>query len=210
MRACHNRRVIRARRSGLVALGLLCGLAAAFALAQSRLSRRALPFGVPIHRTPPFAVPEFALVDQRGQPLRRADLLGQVWVADFVFMECGETCSLLSRHMLDVLNHSPSNIRFVSFSIGPSDSPQDLARFERRFPSTNGRWQLLAADVPTFPRLAAGMGLVKSESGVADGSLILFPALYLIDRDGQVRGVYDGLSSDGPKRLATDLAALIR
>ncbi len=191
-----------------MALGLLLGLGAAFALAQSRLSRRAPPFGVPIHRTPPFAVPDFALVDQRGQPLRRADLIGHVWVADFVFMECGETCSLLSRHLLDVLHKSPGDIRFVSFSIGPSDSPKDLARFELRFPPTNGRWQLLAADPRTFPALAAGMGLVKSEAGVADGSLILFPAFYLIDRSGEVRGVYDGLSRDGPERLASDLAAL--
>jgi hypothetical protein len=98
----------------------------------------------------------------------------------------------------------------VSFSIGPSDRPKDLAKFERRFPSTNGRWQLLAADQPTFPALAAGLGLVKSEAGVRDGSLILFPALYLIDRDGQVRAVYDGLGTDGPKRLTADLAALTR
>jgi protein SCO1/2 len=173
--------------------------------------RRAPVLGVAIHRTPPFAVPDFALVDQRGQPLRRADLLGHVWVADFVFMECGETCSLLSRHMLDVLNRANDHdVRFVSFSIGPSDGPKDLARFERRFPATNGRWLLLAADQPTFPSLAAGMGLVKSEAGVRDGSLILFPALYLIDRDGQVRGVYDGLGSDGPRRLTSDLAALSR
>jgi protein SCO1 len=165
---------------------------------------------VPIHRTPPFAVPDFALVDQRGQPLQRRDLLGHVWVADFVFMECGETCSLLSRHMLDVLDRSPADVRFVSFSIGPSDSPKDLAKFERRFPSTNGRWRLLAADQPTFPALAAGLGLVQSEAGVRDGSLILFPALYLIDRDGQVRAVYDGLGTDGPKRLTADLAALTR
>ncbi|HWE30465.1 MAG TPA: SCO family protein [Polyangia bacterium] len=196
----------RARRSGLVTLGLLLGLGAAFAVAQSR---RAPPFGVPIHRVPPFAVPDFALVDQRNQPLRRADLLGQVWVADFVFMECGETCSLVSRHMLDVLNKSDPRVRFVSFSIGPADSPKDLARFERRFPSTNGRWQLLAADPPTFPALAAGMGLVKSEAGVRDGSLILFPAFYLIDRRGRVRGVYDGLGIEGPKRLTSDLAALL-
>lgn len=196
----------RTRRSGLTALGLLLGLGAAFAVAHSR---RPLPFGVPIHRPPPFAVPEFALVDQRNQPLRRADLLGQVWVADFVFMECGETCSLLTRRMLDVLNHSDARVRFVSFSIGPSDAPKDLARFERRFPTTNGRWQLLAADQPTFPALATGMGLVKSEAGVRDGSLILFPALYLVDRRGEVRGVYDGLGLDGPKRLTADLAALV-
>jgi protein SCO1/2 len=183
-------------------------VAALAALAWARTRRPPAPYEVAVHRRPPFAVPDFALVDQKGVELRRDELLGHVWVASFVFIECGETCTTLSRHLLDVMAGTrEADVRFVSFSIGPGDGPRELAKFERRFPDTLGRWRLLAADAPTFPALATGLGLVKTEAGVRDGSLILFPALYLVDRRGIVRGVYDGLGVDGPRRLAADLAA---
>jgi protein SCO1/2 len=171
--------------------------------------REPLPPTVPLHRAPPFAMPDFALVDQHGVRLRRADLLGRVWVAAFVFTECSELCSTVSRHMLAVMRDRPA-LRFVSFSVGETDGPRELGRFADRLPEraeVKARWQLLAADA-SFPSLAADLGLAATAEGARTGSMILFPALYLVDRDGTVVRVYDGFGEDGPRRLADDLATL--
>jgi cytochrome oxidase Cu insertion factor (SCO1/SenC/PrrC family) len=36
------------------------------------------------------AVPEFSLLERSGQPVTKADLLGKVWVVDFIFTHCVE------------------------------------------------------------------------------------------------------------------------
>jgi protein SCO1/2/putative membrane protein len=41
-------------------------------------------------------VPDFSLTDRSGRPVTRADLLGRVWVANFIDTECTETCPVQS------------------------------------------------------------------------------------------------------------------
>ncbi len=40
-------------------------------------------------------VPAFEFTRSNGKKLSRQDLLGQVWVADFIFTRCGGQCPLL-------------------------------------------------------------------------------------------------------------------
>ena len=37
-------------------------------------------------------VPEFSLIERSGRPVTRADLLGKVWLTNFIYTECKETC----------------------------------------------------------------------------------------------------------------------
>jgi cytochrome oxidase Cu insertion factor (SCO1/SenC/PrrC family) len=46
-----------------------------------------------------FPVPEFELVDQRGKKFTRADMVGSVFVVDFVFTSCPKVCPELTKKM---------------------------------------------------------------------------------------------------------------
>src|SRR5476649_1882834 len=37
-------------------------------------------------------LPRFSLIDENAKPVTRDDLLGRVWIADFVFTACADAC----------------------------------------------------------------------------------------------------------------------
>jgi hypothetical protein len=67
----------------------------------------------------------------------------------------------------------------------------------------------LVADDQTFPKLAVGLGLAAAEADVPAAFLATSRYMFLVDRDGIVRGTYDGLDDDAVDRLGDDLAALV-
>src|SRR3954471_14129933 len=44
-------------------------------------------------------LPQFSLVAEDGKPFARDDLLGRVWIADFVFTSCADACPRLQAKM---------------------------------------------------------------------------------------------------------------
>jgi protein SCO1/2 len=166
-----------------------------------------------VGRPLPFAIARFALTDQSGHAVDDTALRGKIWVADFVFLQCGDTCARLTRRLLALQRDSArrpwaNSVRFVSFSVDPDDGPTTLARYRRSWQQRpDARWQLLAAD-RTFPRLAVAMGLADSASDVPASLVVNSRFLFLVDRDGMVRGRYDGFSDRDVQRLGRDLALL--
>ena len=67
------------------------------------------------------SVPEFSLTEANGTILRRADLLGKVWIASFLFTRCGEACPMMMRHEVRLQADLPlrDDLRLVSFSVDP-------------------------------------------------------------------------------------------
>jgi cytochrome oxidase Cu insertion factor (SCO1/SenC/PrrC family) len=95
------------------------------------------------------SVPDFALTDQRGHPVRRADLDGKVWVASFVFTSCPDECPLIAAQMAQLQSdfaHAP-DLRLVSISVDPEqDIPAVLAHYAERFHADPERWFFLTGD----------------------------------------------------------------
>jgi cytochrome oxidase Cu insertion factor (SCO1/SenC/PrrC family) len=103
------------------------------------------------------AVPDFALIDQGGQPVRRADLEGKVWITSFIFTNCPEECPLMTAEMARLqseLAHIDA-LRLVSISVDPDrDTPAVLSQYAERFNADPGRWVFLTGDKRAIYRLA--------------------------------------------------------
>jgi cytochrome oxidase Cu insertion factor (SCO1/SenC/PrrC family) len=103
------------------------------------------------------AVPDFALIDQRGRPVRRADLEGKVWIASFIFTNCPDECPLMTAEMARLqsdLAHI-DDLRLVSISVDPDrDTPAVLSQYAERFNADSGRWFFLTGDKRAIYRLA--------------------------------------------------------
>lgn len=159
----------------------------------------------------PLHLPAFVLHDQDERIVQSSDLLGHVWIADFIFTECGGACPILNQCVVD-LEKKPelSKVRFVSFSISPDDGPRTLKKYlSRGYADADlTRWRLLAADQENFPRVAVGLGLAADETKVRDGFILLDPCFFLIDPSGHIRGRYDGTNAADVARLQADAARL--
>ena len=94
-------------------------------------------------------VPEFSLIERSGRPVTRADLLGKVWLANFIYTECKETCPTqslqISRLQADFAD--APDLRLVSITVDPKhDTPEVLARYAERYGANPERWLFLTGD----------------------------------------------------------------
>jgi cytochrome oxidase Cu insertion factor (SCO1/SenC/PrrC family) len=102
------------------------------------------------------AVPDFALTDQHGRPVRRADLEGKVWIASFIFTNCPDECPLMAAEMAELqaeFAYAP-DLRLVSISVDPErDHPAVLSQYADRLNADPERWLLLTGDKQAIYRL---------------------------------------------------------
>jgi cytochrome oxidase Cu insertion factor (SCO1/SenC/PrrC family) len=104
-----------------------------------------------------FEVPRFSLIDQNRQRITREDLLGRVWIANFIFTSCRTTCPRQSATMAQLqgdLAPRP-DLRLVSITVDPDhDTPEVLARYAERFHADPLRWLFLTGEERGIYRLA--------------------------------------------------------
>jgi cytochrome oxidase Cu insertion factor (SCO1/SenC/PrrC family) len=116
------------------------------------------PAGLSPARLPVYgAVPDFALIDQHGHPVRRGDLEGKVWIASFIFTNCPDECPLMTAEMARLQPDlaQAQDVRLVSISVDPDhDTPAVLSQYAARFNADPGRWLFLTGDKRAIYRLA--------------------------------------------------------
>jgi protein SCO1 len=153
-------------------------------------------------------VTDFELIDSDGKPFGRKDLLGKVWVADFIYTYCSGPCPKMSAAMAD-LHREPAfrDVRFVSISIDPSrDTPESLREYAANYQADVARWKFLTGDRAAIARLAKEGFLQADDAG---DPLLHSVQFLLVDREGRLRGTYLGTSPNMQKRLRRHLNRLL-
>jgi protein SCO1/2 len=162
------------------------------------------------------AVPEFSLLERSGKKVALADLRGQVWIADFIYTTCQDTCPMQSAAMgkLQEKWADKPNLKLVSFSVDPErDTPAVLARYADRFRAHGDRWLFLTGDKNQITQLVQGgfrLSAVALTDGPSQESVIMHsPRFVLVDGNSEIRGYYDSRDGAALERLNSDIAALI-
>jgi protein SCO1/2 len=152
-------------------------------------------------------VAPFTLTDRTGAAVTAADLQGQVWVAAFVLARCPDgKCPQVSQTVARLHNDlaGRKDVRFVSFVLDQKvATPEVLDKYAADLGADPERWLFLTGDKAQLDAVQHSFHvLVKGEPGqeVVPHSQRLF----VVDRHGRVRGLYDGLppfaDSEGAER----------
>ncbi len=161
-------------------------------------------------------VPEFALVNRDGRAVRRADLAGAPWIADFIFTRCPASCPMMTTRLARLDRELPRDLgaRLVSISVDPEhDTPEVLQRYAASFKAPE-RWLFLTGDGPQIYRLSKegfklGVDPAPQASGLETAEPILHSTRFvLVDGEGRIRGYYDAFDEEAMKGLGRDLAAI--
>jgi protein SCO1 len=159
-----------------------------------------------------YPVPEFSLTERSGKTVTRQDLAGRVWIADFIFTNCGGTCPLMSEEMRKLQDALPPETRLVSFTVDPArDTAEVLARYAQKFGADEDRWWFLTGDKQTLYDLSIkGFKLALDETGGTPTEPITHSTRFvLVDRSGMIRGYYGGTEDEELKRLSADAKTLL-
>lgn len=140
-----------ARRMILVlTLGVLVGLAG---VPGWRWLERSLFESLPVYSQ----LPDFSLVDASGRAFARERLKGKVWVADFIYTRCDDTCPLQTSEMrrLQQAFAAHSDFRQLSITTDPAhDKGAILAAYARKFGADRKRWFFLTGKENEIKELA--------------------------------------------------------
>ena len=160
------------------------------------------------------AVPDFALIERSGKRVSLSDLRGKIWIADFIYTTCKDTCPLQSAEMARLQDQwGDKPIELVSFSVDPDrDTPEVLSRYARNFKADAERWLFLTGDKEQLSHLIQdGFRLSAApvtESGSRDPVILHSPRFVLIDKQNQIRGYYDSRDPEALGRLRKDVLTL--
>lgn len=139
---------------------------------------------------------EFELTERSGKPFRSLNMRGRVWVASYFFTTCPGQCIRLNSN-IQVLSKLPDlkNVTWVSITCDPdTDTLEALRAYADRWQADPERWLFCRADLEYIQRVAKGMKVFLSLKGHQDYAIV-------IDKQGKIRGIFDGTSESQCKRM---------
>jgi protein SCO1/2 len=161
-------------------------------------------------------VPEFSLVERSGNAITLADLRGSIWIADFIYTTCQDTCPMQTAEMAQLQEQwkDRAGLKLVSFSVDPEkDTIAVLSRYADRYKADAQRWLFLTGAKEEISRLVQEgfrLSAVALPSDGNVGSVIMHsPRFVLIDKQAEIRGYYDSRDPQALQRLKADVATLI-
>ena len=163
------------------------------------------------------SVPDFSFVERSGKKTSLAELRGKVWIADFIYTNCTDTCPLQTADMAKLQEQwiNEGDLELVSFSIDPErDTPRVLSQYAGRFKADAKRWLFLTGGKEEIARLvedgfrlaAAPAPNTKNRTGI----MLHSARFVLVDRKTQIRGYYDSRNPEALQRLKNDIATLLK
>lgn len=156
---------------------------------------------------------DFSLTDQTGKTVTRADFANSITVVDFFFARCKGICPRMNSQMERVYKNFKGNkdVLFLSHTVNPeNDSVPVLAEYAQRFHADPAQWHFVTGDKPQLYNLARKSYLISDTNG--DGGkedFVHSQNFALVDKEGHIRGVYDGTDSTEVNRLMVEMNVLL-
>jgi protein SCO1/2 len=162
-------------------------------------------------------VPSFLLTERSGQNISNKDLLGKIWVADFIYTTCPGPCPLVTANLAKIQSAvaSDPHVQLVTFTVDPqTDTPAVLAAYADKYGAVRDRWWFLTGpEKPLYDLIQNGFfQVVQDNRGKPpeQGQFVVTHSTYfvLVDENGYVRNSYDGVGPDGRSDLLKGIKIL--
>ncbi len=162
--------------------------------------------------TKAYAVPEFTLMDQDKKPISQAQLRGSIYVADFFFTRCGSICPKMSTQLTRVQDEfvKDSTVKIVSFTVDPKhDTAEVLQSYAKEYGAMAGKWRFVTGPKDSIYALAQkGYFITAMEDTAHPVDFIHSDKLILVDKNGWIRGYYNGTDLKDVDKLITEIKVL--
>ena len=161
------------------------------------------------------SIADFAFVNQVGDTIRKEDMAGKIYVADFFFTSCPTICPIMKKEMLRVYEQfkGEPNFRILSHSIDPTHDTQAVLKdyAEKLGVPNAATWNFLTGDQEKIFEIGQTSYLTTTMADdMEPGGFLHSGAFLLVDQQGRIRGVYDGTKTEQVDRLIADIPKLLK
>ena len=149
-------------------------------------------------------IADFSFKNQNNKTITQKDYESTIYVADFFFTTCPTICPIMTDNMVwlqDKIKDMP-NVKLLSFSVTPDiDTPEVLRKYADEKGVIDSKWNMVTGDKKDIYYLARQSFLaVKTESSGELYDMVHTENFILVDKNGRIRGFYDGTNLDKDKK----------
>ncbi|HYF32473.1 MAG TPA: SCO family protein [Chitinophagaceae bacterium] len=161
-------------------------------------------------------VQPFAFTNQAGKVITEKDMRGKVAVVEYFFTTCKGICPKMNMNMQQVYKEYKSNpdFRILSHTVDPlTDSVPTMKRYADSLGADPASWWFLTGSKDSLYAAARNSYLLddpKNNTGAIDEQFIHTQFFALVDKEGKVRKVYDGLKKEELEQLKEDIGTLLK
>ncbi len=163
------------------------------------------------------AIPDFTLIAHNQDTITKRDVEGKILVSDFFFTRCRGICPVMGRNMRKLQDyiHKNDNLQseflLLSHTVDPyHDSIDVLSNYAEACGADGKRWLLVTGAKPQLYDLATNFYKLPAIETPEDTTSPYAHSerFTLVDKEGFIRGYYDGTDSSSVKQLMKDLVDL--
>jgi protein SCO1/2 len=159
-------------------------------------------------------VQDFTFIDQNGKQLLQKDLTGKVYVAEYFFTTCKGICPKMNANMQTVYEQYKNEPDFavVSHTCMPEVDSVPLMKAYSQKMNAGKNWFFVTGSKDSLYKMARESYLLDNEKNNSmniKDQFIHTQFFSLVDKEGRVRGVYDGLKKDELDKLSRDIKDLL-
>lgn len=154
------------------------------------------------------SVPDFKLIDQKGDSLKNTPSQNKILVVNFFFTRCPGICPIITSNLTKVQESfvDDPNFQMVSISVDPDfDRAEVLAKYQEKFKIDPKLWTLATGNSDEIYKL--GFYGFKLPADTIDKTLHS-EKVVLLDKKRHIRGYYTGTDKTEIDRLITEAKIL--
>jgi protein SCO1/2 len=206
---------MRKNKVAIFLISFFIVLAAVFMTYFYKVTREQ-PKSLPVYGNPGHKVGQFSFVNQDGKTITQDDLKGKIYVVEYFFTRCKGICPKMNENMVKVYEAFRGNddVKILSHTVDPKkDTVQAMKAYSLRFDADAKQWMFLTGDKKKLYDMARYDYLVTAaDSSVTDinSDFIHTDNMVLVDRDGRIRGAYQGTNMGAINQLIGDIKILLQ
>ena len=168
-------------------------------------------------RVPPVSyIRPFSFINQDGKTITEKDITGKVFVAEYFFTTCKGICPKMNNNMKLVYEKLKEKDDFLilSHTCQPEiDSAAQMKKYSDSLGVDTKRWIFLTGrkdSLYTMARISYTIDDPANNLKSIDDDFLHTQFWALVDRNGDVRKIYDGLKESEVKLLIRDAEKLLK
>lgn len=165
-----------------------------------------------INDTTYHSIPDFVFINQHGKQFGKKDVNGKMYITEYFFTTCKSICPIMNNNLERVYAAFKNDEDFLilSHTVDPeTDSVSVLLDYSKAHGVNDLKWQFLTGEKQKLYELARKGYLLNAEEGNGgEEDFIHTQNFALIDKEGHIRGFYDGTDSLEINRLILEVNLL--
>ena len=200
--------------SGVLAAIILVGSVIYNQLGNTQTLVRQLPYyDVTPSDGKPHYVKPFQFTDQQDHAVSEQTVNGKIYVAEFFFCNCQGICPVMNKQMMRIAARykSENDFMILSHTVKPrEDTVTALFQYANAHHANYAQWRFLTGNENEIFDMARNAYMVAEPQYALGDDFVHTEYFSLVDKNKQVRGLYDGTDSLAIDSLMNDIDLLLQ